>query len=488
MKLFRIEPSDNVALCPEGLKKGEDAGELIALDDVPAGHKIALRDIAPGENVIKYANPIGYALRPIRKGEHVHTHNLGSNLSGTENWEYAPEQTARPAAEKMSFRGFRRSDGRVGARNEIWIIPTVGCSVPIARAICEEAKKNRREGVGAIRVFSHPYGCSQLGGDLENTLRLLASLAKHPNAAGTLIVGLGCENGNTGELKKRLGDFDGDRILFLEAQSEGDEIEAGTKAAERLCRAAAEAKREECGVEELVVGLKCGGSDGFSGVTANPLIGSFTDRLTASGGSAVLTEVPEMFGAERVLTKRCASREVFDETVKMINGFRQYFMKYGEKINENPSPGNRAGGITTLEEKSLGCVQKGGSAPVTDVIGYAGQVRTKGLTLLRAPGNDLVSSTALAAAGCQLLLFSTGRGTPFSCPVPTLKISSNSALAKKKSAWIDFDAGRLIDGADRAALTQELTHLVLETASGKASKGERFDNSELAIFKDGVTL
>ncbi|MBQ9543563.1 MAG: altronate dehydratase [Clostridia bacterium] len=486
MKIIRIEDRDSVAVCPFGLKKGESDGNITAQSDVPAGHKIALIDIEPGEKVFKYAYPIGHASKKIGAGEHVHSHNLVSDLGGTESWDYAPLLCAGPAAEKLTFSGFRRSDGKVGIRNEIWIIPTVGCAVPTARAI-KEAAGDAPENV-KVKVFSHSYGCSQLGGDLENTLRLLASLAKHPNAAGTLIVGLGCENGNVGELKKRLGDFDDSRILFLEAQSEDDEIKAGVEAVKKLLREAARAKRSECGAEDLVIGLKCGGSDGLSGVTANPLIGTFTDRLISSGGSAALTEVPEMFGAERALTSRCVSREVFGETVKMINGFREYFMKYGEKINENPSPGNRAGGITTLEEKSLGCVRKGGSAPITDVVGYAGQIRKKGLTLLCAPGNDLVSSTALAAAGCQAVLFSTGRGTPFSCPVPTVKISSNSALFEKKKAWIDFDAGRLLAGEDRKALSDELTGLVLGIASGKETKGEKFDNSELAIFKDGVTL
>ena len=492
MKLIRINEKDNAALCVTDIRAGEeltaDGIKIVSAEDIPAGHKIALCDIPAGEKVIKYGNPIGHAARDIKKGEHIHTHDLESDLVGLEDYVYSPKSYPLPEAEPFGFSGYLRKNGEAGVRNEIWIIPTVGCSVPVAREIQRRSEAYAADGVDGIFCYSHSYGCSQLGDDMKNTLKLLADLCRHPNAGGVLVVGLGCENGNIGELKKYLGEFDPDRIRFLEAQSEGDEIARGAELVKELCIAASKDKRTPLGCEKLRIGLKCGGSDGFSGVTANPVIGAFTDMLVASGGSAVLTEVPEMFGAERILMDRCASREVFERTVGLINGFREYFMSYGEKIGENPSPGNKAGGITTLEEKSLGCIQKGGFSPVTDVLDYADRVRVPGLSLLQAPGNDLVSSTALAAAGCQIVLFATGRGTPFSCPAPTLKISSNTPLYEKKKSWIDFDAGRLLTGISRAALAAELRDLVIDVASGKRLKGEALDKSELAIFKNGVTL
>ncbi len=492
MKSFRINRHDTVAVATEPLKKGEtvtvDGENIILRSDVPAGHKFALCDIPTGENVIKYAFPIGHAKCDIEKGEHIHTHNLKSNLSDLLQYSYQPNFSEVKSRTARTFMGYRRENG-VGIRNEVWIVPTVGCVNAIVSEIEKKSQCCKTEHIDGIYSYHHPYGCSQLGGDMENTLKFLAGLINHPNAAGILVVGLGCENGNIGELQKVLGSWNEDRVRFLVCQEEEDEIAAGVKAVWELCALADTAKREECPASELVIGLKCGGSDGFSGITANPLLGAFSDMLIGMGGSCILTEVPEMFGAETILMNRCRTENEFNETVVLINNFKKYFMRYGEKVDENPSPGNKEGGITTLEDKSLGCVQKGGTAPVEDVLCYAQRVRTKGLSLLQAPGNDLVASNALAVSGAQLILFTTGRGTPFGCPVPTVKISSNSALAVKKHSWIDFDAGVLLANTSMETAANELFETVLKIASGElTAKSEELDKHELAVFKDGVTL
>ena len=492
-KIIRINPDDNVAVASAeltpGMKVSSEIGELTVTDRVPAGHKISLRDISPGENIVKYGFPIGRAVSVIPAGSHVHSHNVKSNLEGQLSYEYTPDFKDPEPVTPGTFLGYVRADGRVGVRNEVWIIPTVGCVNGTVREIENRAQKYLTGSIDAIVSFTHPYGCSQLGSDMQMTLRFLAGLVNHPNAAAVLVVGLGCENGNIGELKKVLGNWDERRVRFINSQDFEDEIEAALREIEDLCRYAGSFEREKCSVSGLTIGLKCGGSDGFSGITANPLLGAFSDRLVAQGGSVILTEVPEMFGAEQILMNRCRTKKQFDDTVALINGFKSYFTRYGEKIDENPSPGNRAGGITTLEDKSLGCTQKGGTSPVEDVLLYGDPVRKKGLSLLQAPGNDLVASCALAASGTQIVLFTTGRGTPFGCPVPTLKISSNTLLYERKPGWIDFDAGCLINGMSMGSLCDDFTRLVLDVASGKKrSKSEALDRHNLAIFKDGVTL
>ena len=493
MKCIKIHPLDSVAVAVKDLVKGEtvSAGgeEITVKDGIPAGHKFALRDIPQDENIIKYAYPIGRAKVYIAAGEHVHTHNTKSNLSDIKEYTYTPDFSDLKDETPKTFMGYKRPDGKVGVRNEIWIIPTVGCVNSVVREIERKSQKYKTGNIDGIYSFNHPYGCSQLGGDMENTLKYLSGLIKHPNAAGVLVVGLGCENGNIGELKKFLGDTDKTRVKFLVAQNCADEVSEGVKAVKELAEKANEAVREECPASDLVIGLKCGGSDGFSGITANPLLGALSDKIIAMGGSSILTEVPEMFGAETILMNRCRTKEVFDKTVDLINNFKKYFMRYGEKMDENPSPGNKAGGITTLEDKSLGCVQKGGTAPVEDVLFYGEPVRKKGLSLLQAPGNDLVASNALAASGSQIILFTTGRGTPFGCPVPTVKVSSNTALYENKNKWIDFNAGVLLENKSTSELTNEFLDYILKLASGEArAKAEKSENCELAIFKDGVTL
>ena len=435
------------------------------------GHKYAIRPIAEGEDVVKYGMPIGHATRAIAPGEHVHSHNLATNLSGTleYKWEGCASVPARQAGASETFMGYRRADGRVGVRNDIWIVPTVGCVNDLCRRLAAEC--------GGV-ALTHPYGCSQLGRDHEMTANLLAALCRHPNAGGVLVVALGCENNTLESFRERVGNVE--NIRFMRAQDPGDEFERGRELIAELMEARPKV-REEVPVSELKVGLKCGGSDGFSGLTANPLVGRFSDWLVARGGGTVLTEVPEMFGAETLLMRRCRDRATFDKCVSMINGFKEYYLGHGQPCYENPSPGNKAGGITTLEEKSLGCVQKGGMSQVVDVLDYGEPVKEPGLSLMTGPGNDLVASTVLAAAGCHLVLFTTGRGTPFGTVVPTLKIATNTALAKAKPHWVDWDA---MSEPDVEAFARK----VLAVASGEPARNERNNAREIAIFKDGVTL
>ncbi len=439
------------------------------------GHKYALRDIRKGENIVKYGMPIGHATCAIRAGEHVHVHNVATNLGDALAYRYDPDFSDLERREPPSIRAFRHADGRIGIRNDIWIVPTVGC----VNSLCERLAK----ACGGI-ALTHPYGCSQMGADHERTANLLAALCLHPNAGGVLVVGLGCENNTLESFRDRVERAAAGlapNIRYLRAQDPGDEYGRGLALVRELEDARTK-ERVEVPASELVVGLKCGGSDGFSGLTANPLVGRFSDWLAARGGSTVLTEVPEMFGAETLLMKRCRTRAVFDKCVRMVNDFKDYYASHNQVCYENPSPGNKAGGITTLEDKSLGCVQKGGSAPVEDVLDYGEHVKAHGLSLITGPGNDLVASTVLAAAGCHLILFTTGRGTPFGCVVPTLKIASNTALAKAKPNWIDWDAMAAPDVESFAAR-------VLAVASGEElAKNEANDARGIAIFKDGVTL
>ena len=435
------------------------------------GHKYARRDIAEGENIIKYGMPIGHATRPIAKGEHVHVDNVKTNLGEVLEYRYEPEFKDVERKPAPMIKAFRHADGRIGIRNDIWVIPLVGCVNRLAERLAASC--------GGL-ALTHPYGCSQMGQDHETTANMLAQFCHHPNAGGVLVVALGCENNTLESFKVRLGDYSKLNIRFLRAQDPGDEYERGLALLKEL-EAARPRERVDVPASELVVGLKCGGSDGFSGLTANPLVGRFSDWLAARGGSTILTEVPEMFGAETLLMKRCRTRDVFDKCVKMINDFKDYYAAHHQVCYENPSPGNKAGGITTLEDKSLGCVQKGGSAPVEDVLLYGESVKRHGLSLLTGPGNDLVASTVLAAAGCHLILFTTGRGTPFGCVVPTLKVATNDTLAANKPNWIDWNAMSNPD-------VEAFARMVLAVASGEKAKNELNGAQGIAIFKDGVTL
>jgi altronate hydrolase len=490
-----LHENDDVAVALAPLAGGSRAAvggrRIVVVEDIPAGHKFALRTIAEGAEVRKFGAPIGRASARIEAGCWVHSHNLRTQLTGVAQLEDRRVPGPEPLANATSarFRGYRRRDGRVATRNEIWILCTVGCVARTAGRIARIAAERHAGEVDGVHALTHPLGCSQLGDDLSRTRRLIAALARHPNAGGVLLLGLGCESNQLGPLLAELVGYDPARLRTLSAQAVADELDAGLEAVAELVAVARNDVRESCPVADLRLGLKCGGSDGFSGITANPLVGRVTDRCVSDGGTAILTEIPEAFGAERLLLERAATQDVHDRLAGILTDFRQYFIDHGEPVHENPSPGNIAGGITTLEEKSLGAVQKGGTAPVTQALRYAESVAPRaGLAVLEAPGNDAVSSTALVGAGATVLLFTTGRGTPLGFPVPTLKIASNSDLAKRKPAWIDFDAGPMVAGVDPEQLATALFDLVLETASGRRARNELNDEREIAIWKQGVTL
>ena len=506
MDYIVINPSDNVAVALRDLPKGTVVEGVTVSADVPRGHKVLLKDLKAGEDVVKYGFPIGHVTQDEPAGSVVDHTCIKTNLEGLLEYRYTPvipseapvipsEASVIPseAKESRTFKGFRRADGQAGIRNQIWVIPTVGC----VNGVCQEIVRRFKEeiaghtgdgGVDAIVAFPHNYGCSQLGGDHENTRRVLADMVHHPNAGGVLVVSLGCENNQLDAFRELVGPVDENRVRMFVTQKVGDEIEYGLQQLREIYAVCSQDRREDIPVSELRVGLKCGGSDGLSGITANPLLGVFSDWIVAQGGTTVLTEVPEMFGAETLLMNRCQDRATFEKTVRLINDFKEYFMKQGQPVYENPSPGNKAGGISTLEEKSLGCTQKCGKSPVRGVLSYGERLSVKGLNLLSAPGNDLVASTALAASGCQIVLFTTGRGTPFGSFVPTMKISTNTPLAVGKSNWIDFNAGVLAEGEPMDSVAARFIGSVLAAASGAPVNNERNGYREIAIFKSGVTL
>ncbi len=490
---LKINDNDNVVVALQTIPQGteitlEDGKKVTAVEEIPAGHKMAISDIAEGSEVVKYGYRIGNAKEAIKTGAWIHTHNVKTALGDLLEYTYDPTPVEETMTDDATFMGFNRPDGKVGVRNEIWVIPTVGCVNNVATAIAKQANAYVKGSVEEVIAFPHPYGCSQMGDDQEHTRQILADLINHPNAGGVLVLGLGCENSNIDVLKSYIGEFDENRVKFLVAQESDDEIADSVEIIKGLIDYAAGFEREPISVSKLVIGMKCGGSDGLSGITANPLVGRFSDMLISKGGTTILTEVPEMFGAETILMNRCANEELFNQTVDLINDFKNYFKSHNQTIYENPSPGNKKGGISTLEDKSLGCTQKSGSALVKGVLAYGETVKTPGLNLLSAPGNDLVAATALAAAGAHIVLFTTGRGTPFASPVPTMKISTNSRLANKKSNWIDFNAGVLVEDSTMGAEAQNLFDYVVEVASGKKVCSEAAGFHDMAIFKQGVTL
>src|SRR5262245_30330654 len=497
LAVIRIDERDTVAVAlrpvPAGNRVEIDGHSVIARQEIPAGHKIALESFEPDAQVIKYGVPIGLTTERVVAGDWVHSHNLRTALSGLLEYSYRPlVPSARSSriAPRPAFSGYRRLNRSVGTRNELWVLNTVGCVNHAAERIAKQAADRFAGAIDGIHAFAHPYGCSQLGDDLQNTQAVLAGLLRHPNAGGVLILGLGCENNQLDDLLHRAGPIDRDRVAFFNTQDVIDELEEGTGAVANLIARMSDDRRTECPASDLVLGHKCGGSDGFSGISANALVGRIADRMTSLGGSVLLTEVPEMFGAEQLLMNRADSEQVFGDIVAMINDFKSYFLRHNQPVYENPSPGNKAGGLTTLEEKSLGAIQKGGRAPVSRVLRYGEQLDTHGLALLESPGNDGVSSTAMAVSGATVLLFTTGRGTPLGFPVPTIKISSNSEIAAKKPHWIDFNAGALLDGTrTMAQLEDDLFALILATASGeRLTNNEKNGYREIAIWKEGVTL
>lgn len=494
MNFLKINIADNVAVAledlPSGLSIVLDDNDIVLNADIPRGHKFAIRNIAVNEDVIKYGYPIGHAVVPVSVGDWVNEKTVKTNLEGILEYSYSPVNEV-PEIQNLNytFKGYRRRNGEVGIRNEIWIIPTVGCVNGTIQELAQQLREETQlRGVDAVIAYPHNYGCSQLGDDHENTRKVLRNMVKHPNAGGVLVVGLGCENNQVSAFKELLGDFDDTRVKFMETQKVEDEVETGMELLREIYAVASKDERVDVPFSELKVGLKCGGSDGLSGITANPLLGVFSDFLVAQGGTTVLTEVPEMFGAETILMNRCVNREMFEKTVFLINDFKEYFIRNNQPVYENPSPGNKAGGISTLEEKSLGCTQKCGKSPVMDVLMYGERLKIKGLNLLSSPGNDLVAATALAASGCHLVLFTTGRGTPFGTFVPTMKISTNTALYEKKPGWIDFNAGTIVEDESIEQVNKRFIAYITDVINGTYVNNEKKNYREIAIFKTGVTL
>ena len=490
---IKIHENDNVIVALHTLPAGtvidlEDGTQVTSNMEIPAGHKMAIENMEPDSSVIKYGYPIGFTKEAVKCGDWVHVHNLKTGLGDLLEYTYEPTPMEETKTEDITFMGFKRPDGKVGVRNEIWVIPTVGCVNNVATAIAKQANAYVKGSVDEVIAYPHPYGCSQMGEDQENSRKILADLINHPNAGGVLVLGLGCENSSIDILKPYIGDYDENRVKFIVSQECEDEIESSLEAIKELIDYAASFEREPISVSKLIIGMKCGGSDGLSGITANPLVGRFSDLLISKGGTTILTEVPEMFGAETILMNRCETKALFDKTVDLINDFKNYFKSHNQTIYENPSPGNKKGGISTLEDKSLGCTQKAGTRPVKGVLSYGEVVSTPGLNLLSAPGNDLVASTALAASGAHIVLFTTGRGTPFACPVPTMKISTNTPLAAKKSNWIDFNAGVLVEDQPMKTVEQEFFDYVISVASGEKVCSEKAGFHDFALFKQGVTL
>ncbi|KAA6328708.1 Altronate dehydratase [termite gut metagenome] len=493
-KYLQINPVDNVAVAIVNLFAGEtfliNGTDITLNENIPAGHKFALKDFAEGENIIKYGYSIGHAVMAKRKGDLMNENTIKTNLAGLLEYTYNPINVSLDIPKKdLTFKGYRRKNGDVGIRNEIWIIPTVGCVNGIVNQLAEGLRSETEgKGVDAIVAYPHNYGCSQLGEDHENTKKILRNMVLHPNAGAVLVVGLGCENNQPDVFREFIGEYDDDRVSFMVSQKVGDEYEEGMKLLRELYAKATKDTRVDIPLSELRVGLKCGGSDGFSGITANPLLGMLSDFLVAQGGTSVLTEVPEMFGAEIILMNRCKNKELFNQTVHLINDFKEYFLAHGEPVGENPSPGNKAGGISTLEEKALGCTQKCGKSYVLGVMPYGERLKIKGLNLLSAPGNDLVAATALASCGCHIVLFTTGRGTPFGTFVPTMKIATNTALFVKKPAWIDFNAGVIVEDESMEKTCERFISYVISVAGGEFVNNEKKGYREIAIFKTGVTL
>ena len=492
-QVVHINPEDNVVVAIAPIAKGDEIRtrdiDITAIEDIPQGHKVAVKPIPKDEQVIKYGVSIGHTTEDVKAGQWVHTHDMKTNLSGEVVYTYNPAVPGKTEMPVETFEGYVRPDGKVGTRNEIWIIPTVGCVNDVAKHLVEMNQDLVKGSIDGLYTYTHPFGCSQTGGDHAQTRKILADLVRHANAGAVLVLSLGCENLTHEQFLKELGEYDPHRVKFLTCQEVEDEFEAGSALLRELAEYASKFKRETVGIDKLVLGMKCGGSDGLSGITANPTVGRVSDMVVAQGGTTILTEVPEMFGAESMLMDRCVNEEVFDKASAMLNGFKDYFISHNEVVYDNPSPGNKEGGITTLEDKSCGCVQKGGKAAISDVLSYGEEVHTKGLNLLYGPGNDLVSSTNLPAAGCTVILFTTGRGTPFGSPAPVAKIATNDKLAEKKRNWIDFNAGPVasqgesIDDAGR-----RLFDFVKEIASGKQTQAEKHGFREISIFKDGVVL
>lgn len=499
MSAIKLYPQDTVALATSELKKGQtvtvDGETITLLDDIPNAHKIALKDFETGEAVRKYDNIIGYASKPIKKGEWIHSHNEVTGLGKSKEYTYDFNPISIfPGESDKTFMGYDRADGGAGIRNHLAIISTVFCANGPLRKLARmaEAKYPATENFDGIIAFDQEFGCSQTGKDLVTTCKIIAGIAKNANFGGVLLVSNGCEMAIPSVLEQYMGDYDKKRIRTLTLQEVEDEFTAGMELIDEIMEEMKDDKRTPININRLHIAMNCGGSDGYSGITANTLLGTLCDTLVKEGAIMNMTEVPEMMGAEHILMNRAADKSIFDDIVKMMYDYDAYFARYGEKAADNPTQGNKAGGLTTLEEKSLGCIQKGGHCAVMEVLEYGERATKNGFVLVSGPGNDLAGVSGQIAAGAVLTIFTTGRGTPCGFAGPTFRLASNTALATRKSNWIDYDAGRLLTAKtpeEVEALNKELYDAIMATVNGQyRTRTEENGYYILGALKDGVTL
>jgi altronate hydrolase len=499
----RLHPADDVAIAIRDLAVGTriEAEGVTTRELVPAGHKVSTRRIEIGAPVHRYAQVIGFASQPIDAGEHVHSHNLAMGevvVDHDHASAYAPTTAVDVPA---TFMGIRRTDGRVATRNYVAVIATVNCSATAARAIADEIRSSgvlaSYPNVDGVVALTHGSGCGMDGSGegIDVLRRTIAGYATHPNIAGVLLVGLGCEANGLGALLTTRRLDEGPRLAALNIQDVGGTrrcIDAGVERLVAMLPAADDVRREPVPASQLMIGLQCGGSDGYSGITANPALGAAVDLLVRHGGTAILSETPEIYGAEHLLTRRAVSRDVGRKIVHHIDWWRDYTTRNHGEMDNNPSPGNKAGGLTTILEKSLGAVAKGGTTGLMDVYGYAEQVTTSGLVFMDTPGFDPVSVTGQVAGGANMVAFTTGRGSAYGCiPAPSIKLSTNTALYERQRDDIDINCGRLLDEqVSVAELGRQIFDELLRVASGAATKSEMlgYGHNEFAPWMIGATM
>ncbi len=499
--LILLSPDDNIGVARRDLRCGlqitTPRGVIALQESIPMGHKAALCGIPRGGSVYKYAQVIGRARRPIECGEWVHVHNL-ELAHGQGTLEYAvesPRPPELPDGLPRMFLGYRRGDGRVGTRNHVVVVPTSNCSSHVCERIAEEVRKEAEDGVDGVFAVPHTDGCAQhTGPDIEQLERTLKGIIAHPNVCAALVVALGCEvNSLTRYCGPGMETIYGKPAAALEIQASGGTVKAvaaGVAKVHSLVEAAASCPRTEEPVGHLTIGLNCGGSDAFSGISANPALGYASDLLVGAGGTVVLAETPEIYGAEQVLTRRAADIKTGKELVRIIERYCEYAARFGATMDSNPAPGNLRGGITNIVEKSLGAVMKGGTTTLNGVIDYAERIAGKGLIVMDTPGYDPVSITGLAAGGCNLIAFTTGRGSGIGFPiVPVLKIASNSRIFRLMADNMDVNAGDILDGnSDIREKGIEIYRQIVRAASGERTRSEILGHREFAPWRIGPVM
>lgn len=500
--LVTLDPTDNVAVAVRRIGVGEPCGRVTAREEIQKGHKIALSDIEPGAPICKYAQVIGYASSAIAAGSHVHVHNVEFRNTN-QDYEFCVDLRdpgAVPPEDRATFRGFRRANGKVGTRNYVAVLTSVNCSATAARLIAAAFTPEtlaQYPNVDGVVAFVHGTGCGMAddGDGYANLQRVLWGHALHPNIAGTLLVGLGCEVNQIDFLLEAYGLERGPLFQTMNIQSIGGlrkTVEAGIAMVTEILPAANRAEREDCPASELMLALQCGGSDSWSGISANPALGHAADLLVGHGGTAVLAETPEIYGAEHLLTRRAVDEETGRKLLDRIRWWEHYVERNGGTMNNNPTPGNKQGGLTTILEKSLGAVAKGGTTNLTGVYRYAEPIDRKGFVFMDSPGYDPASITGEVASGCNIVAFTTGRGSAYGCkPSPCIKIASNSDVFNRMPEDMDVNAGRIVsDGASIEEVGEEIFRLILDTASGKPSLSEAqgLGDYEFVPWQVGATM